>query len=80
MGCVKLNKLRLVSILELFRELCPGLGKYSWFLHYTLAHISDNIRLVGKPSDYSIEALEAGHAWMRSCGRFQPFQVKDRSK
>ena len=48
------------------RASCNGLGEGSWYLHCTLAHIPDNIRRVGLVSDYSAEALEAGHVWLNS--------------
>ena len=53
-----------VRFLENFRSFCPGLGTHSWYFHCMSVHIPNNIRLVGKPSDFSTEALEAGHSWM----------------
>ena len=53
-----------VQSMEAFRASCNGLGEGSWYLHCTLAHIPDNIRRVGLVSDYSTEALEAGHVWL----------------
>ena len=52
------------KFLEAFRQSCSGFGELSWYLHCVIAHIPDNIRLVGRLSEYSTEALEAGHAWM----------------
>lgn len=36
-----------VQFMEAFLASCNGLGKGSWYLHCTLAHITDNIRRVG---------------------------------
>lgn len=55
-----------VKFLEAFRASCNGIGEGSWYLHCTLAHIPDNIRRVGLMSDYSTEALEAGHVWLNN--------------
>ena len=53
-----------VRFLELFRANCPGLGEGSFYLHAMLAHVPDNVRLVGRVDEYSTEGMEAGHTWM----------------
>ena len=52
------------KFLRAFRESCNRISEGSWYLHCIIAHIPDNIRLVGLVSEYSTEALEAGHTWM----------------